>query len=419
MTKCALLIRKQLTLNNFYKYTEIVLLVETRMLSQKANNKKVLLLTFVPLELKGAGTARLAYQLADFLSKKPGIKLEVCTFSQNEERIRTSSWSYITFKGIPLKFLSDISPKMIQYILKKRKQYDVILIIGTNTTFSIVALLLKLLKRQIKIIQIPQLHKDFIFRDPIARFLFELKKWLFIYFVNFRIAQPIVIAFSDQEKDLIKLFVRNVVKQPLGIDIKRYKELASLIDNMKKHIDARKDKLILLHVGDIHRNKFPMFALEVMKVLKETLGDRVMLIAVGRIHEGHYKRLREKIRQYDLEKNICFIGLVSEDRMVEYWSKADIFVLFSASEAGPFTVLEALALGIPVVATRVGIVPELERRGMLLAVNFNDINSMVRKILMLWQNENLRRSLIEKAKKEITKYDINYLFEIIYQLIIS
>jgi glycosyltransferase involved in cell wall biosynthesis len=397
----------------------IVLLAETRMLSQKANNKKVLLLTFVPLELKGAGTARLAYQLADFLSKKPGIKLEVCTFSQNEERIRTSSWSYITFKGISLKFLGDISPKMIQYILKKRKQYDVILIIGTNTTFSIVALLLKLLKRQIKIIQIPQLHKDFIFRDPIARFLFELKKWLFIYFVNFRIAQPIVIAFSDQEKDLIKPFVRNVVKQPLGIDIKRYEEVASLIDNMKKHIDARKDKLILLHVGDIHRNKFPMFALEVMKALKETLGDKVMLIAVGRIHEGHYKKLREKIRQYDLEKNICFTGLVSEDRMVEYWSKADIFVLFSASEAGPFTVLEALALGIPVVATRVGIVPELERKGMLLAVNFNDINNMVRKILMLWQNENLRRSLIEKAKKEITKYDINYLFETIYQLIIS
>jgi len=388
------------------------------MLSQKAN-KKVLLLTFVPLELKGAGTARLAYQLADFLSKKPGIKLEVCTFSQNEERIRTSSWSYITFKGISLKFLGDISPKMIQYILKKRKQYDVILIIGTNTTFSIVALLLKLLKRQIKIIQIPQLHKDFIFRDPIARFLFELKKWLFIYFVNFGIAQPIVIAFSDQEKDLIKPFVRNVVKQPLGIDIKRYEEVASLIDNMKKHIDARKDKLILLHVGDIHRNKFPMFALEVMKVLKETLGDKVMLIAVGRIHERHYKKLREKIRQYDLEKNICFTGLVSEDRMVEYWSKADIFVLFSASEAGPFTVLEALALGIPVVATRVGIVPELERRGMLLAVNFNDVNNMVSKILMLWQNENLRRSLIEKAKKEITKYDINYLFEIIYQLIIS
>jgi len=393
-------------------------LAMARKLSQKANNKKVLLLTFVPLELKGAGTSRLAYQLADFLSKKPGIKLEVCTFSQNEERIRTSSWSYITFKGIPLKFLGDISPKMIQHILKKRKHYDVILIIGTSTTFSIVALLLKLLKRQIKIIQIPQLHKDFVFRNPIARFLFKLKKWFFIYFINFRISQPTVIAFSDQEKDLIKLFVRNVVKQPLGIDIKRYEEVASLIDNMKKHIDARKDKLILLHVGDIHRNKFPMFALEVMKVLKETLGDKVMLIAVGRIHEGHYKRLREKIRQYNLEKNICFTGLVSEDRMVEYWSKADIFVLFSASEAGPFTVLEALALGIPVVATRVGIVPELERRGMLLAVNFNDINNMVGKILMLWQNENLRRSLIEKAKKEITKYDINYLFEIIYQLII-
>jgi glycosyltransferase involved in cell wall biosynthesis len=268
-------------------------------------------------------------------------------------------------------------------------------------------------------VQIPQLHKDFIFRDLIARFLFELKKWLFIYFVNFKIAQPTVVVFSDEERDLIKRFVRNVVKQPLGIDIRRYEKVASLIEKMKKRIDARKDKLILLHVGDIHRNKFPMFALEVMKVLKETLGDRVMLIAVGRIHEGHYKRLREKIRQYNLEKNICFTGLVPEDGMVEYWSKVGIFVLFSASEAGPFTVLEALALGIPVVATRVGIVPELERKGMLLAVNFNDINDMVRKILMLWQNENLRKSLIEKAKKEIAKYDINYLFEAIYQLIIS
>ena len=391
----------------------------TWVLSQKAINRKILLLTFVPLELKGAGTSSLAYQLADFLSKKPGIELEVCTFSQSEKRIQTSSWSYIMFKGIPLKFLGDISPRMIQYILKRRKYYDVILFIGINTTFSIVALLLKLLRRQIKIIQIPQLHKDFIFRDLIARFLFELKKWLFIYFVNFKIAQPTVVAFSDEERDLIKRFVRNVVKQPLGIDIKRYEKVASLIEEMKKRIDARKDKLILLHVGDIHRNKFPMFALEVMKVLKETLGDRVMLIAVGRIHEGHYKRLREKIRQYNLEKNICFTGLVPEDGMVEYWSKADIFVLFSASEAGPFTVLETLALGIPVVATRVGIVPELERRGMLLAVKFNDINDTVRKILMLWQNENLRKSLIEKAKKEIAKYDINYLFEAIYQLIIS
>ena len=389
------------------------------MLSQKATNRKILLLTFVPLELKGAGTSSLAYQLADFLSKKPGIELEVCTFSQSEKRIQTSSWSYIMFKGIPLKFLGDISPRMIQYILKRRKYYDVILFIGINTTFSIVALLLKLLRRQIKIIQIPQLHKDFIFRDLIARFLFELKKWLFIYFVNFKIAQPTVVVFSDEERDLIKRFVRNVVKQPLGIDIRRYEKVASLIEKMKKRIDARKDKLILLHVGDIHRNKFPMFALEVMKVLKETLGDRVMLIAVGRIHEGHYKRLRKKIRQYNLEKNIYFTGLVPEDGMVEYWSKADIFVLFSASEAGPFTVLETLALGIPVVATRVGIVPELERRGMLLAVKFNDINDTVRKILMLWQNENLRKSLIEKAKKEIAKYDINYLFETIYQLIIS
>jgi glycosyltransferase involved in cell wall biosynthesis len=379
---------------------------------------KVLLISFVPLELKGAGTGNLLNQLVSFLSKKPNIKLEVCTLAQAEGINDFGSWCYATFKGLPLKFLHDVSPSMIQHVLKRRKYYDRVLIVGCSWTSTIIALLLRFTSPYIKVIQIPQIHRDFIFRDNVAKLLYKLKKWIMIYFLNFKMIQPTLIVYSCEEESIVKQFARNIIRRPLGIELEKYDKLAALI---KRGLGAKtpKEKLILLHVGDIHRNKFPIFAVEVMKSLKESADDKVELIAVGRIHERHYKKLREEIRRYGLENLIQFTGLVSEDKLLRYWLDADIFVLFSASEAGPFTVLEAMAMGVPVVATRVGIVPELEEKGMLLAVRYGDINGMVAKILRLWKDENLRNSLTKRARSELIKYDIKHFLETVYQVLIS
>jgi glycosyltransferase involved in cell wall biosynthesis len=327
-------------------------------------------------------------------------------------------WRYAAFKVLPLKFLGDLSPPMIQYILKRRKYYDRVLIVGSTWTSTITALLLRLTSSHIKVIQIPQMHRDFIFRDNVAKLLYKLKKWIMIFLLNFKIVQPTLIVFSREEESIVKPFAHNIIKRPLGIDLERYVELATLI---KRRLGAKppKEKLILLHVGDIHRNKFPIFAVEVMKTLKESVGAKVKLIAVGRIHDKHYKRLREEIRRYGLEDVIEFTGLVPKDELPNYWWYADIFVLFSASEAGPFTVLEAMAMGVPVVATRVGIVPELEEKGTLLAVRYGDVNGMVAKILRLWKDENLRNTLAKRARSELIKYDIRYFLETVYQVLIS
>lgn len=376
---------------------------------------RVLLLSFVPLDLGGAGTSRLVNQLVNFLLKKPAIEqLIVCALGPVGKKTFSSRYCYLTFKGFRLKFLQDISPSMVQYVLRNRKHCCLrVLIVGCSLTCIFIALLLRLFSPEVRIVQIPQLHRDFIFRDKIAKFLYKLKKWLFIYLINFKIVQPTLIVYSREEEKMVVPFARNIIRRSLGIDLEKYTKIRKELN-----IKAHNEKLTLLHIGDIHRNKFPIFALEVMKALKELTNNRVRLIAVGRIHKGHYKKLREKMRSYGLENIIQFTGLVSEDDLLKYWRSADVFVLFSASEAGPYVVLEAMAHGIPVVATRVGIVPELEARGMLLAANYGDVDGMVNKIIKLWKDEKLRSSLIRKATDQLPSYDTKYFLEVVYQTLI-
>ncbi|HMN19545.1 MAG TPA: glycosyltransferase family 4 protein [Candidatus Moranbacteria bacterium] len=82
------------------------------------------------------------------------------------------------------------------------------------------------------------------------------------------------------------------------------------------------------------------------------------------IGEGNEKKsLENLVRSLHLERHVRFLGLISHARLPQYYREADVFVLPSLNEGMSNTVLEALASGLPIVATRTGGTEELVSDG--------------------------------------------------------
>lgn len=117
--------------------------------------------------------------------------------------------------------------------------------------------------------------------------------------------------------------------------------------------------------------------------------------------------LEQLVRVRGLESMVIFAGFQTD---IEYWLPAlDSFVLPSLTEGTPMALLEAMAVGVPVVATAVGGVPMVVTDGVNgLLVPPGRVGPISDKIQMLIENPDLKRRLsIEGLNTIKTKYDIH------------
>lgn len=119
------------------------------------------------------------------------------------------------------------------------------------------------------------------------------------------------------------------------------------------------------------------------------------------------QKLKKLARDLNVEGLVEFVGQVEPERIPEYLSSADIFVRPSRSEGLGTSFLEAMAAGLPVVATRVGGIPDfLTDHENGLFVKVEDPKDLAKKITMLMHKEELRRSLGANGRKLVEeKYD--------------
>lgn len=123
-----------------------------------------------------------------------------------------------------------------------------------------------------------------------------------------------------------------------------------------------------------------------------------LLVVVG---DGPLKlKMQELAKKLSIDKNIVFLGYRRDvEKLV---SDFDVFVLPSVSEGLGLSLLEAMALGKPVIATEVGGIPEViknESNGLL--VNPRDEGALALGILRILSSKDFSRSLAESAKKTV------------------
>lgn len=138
-------------------------------------------------------------------------------------------------------------------------------------------------------------------------------------------------------------------------------------------IDARRTRReagldgrpILLWVGRLGVEKRPLLFLDVAEAVAARLDVQVVIVGTGPLLEP----LRARVASGSLADRATLITNMARDKLAGYYAMADMLVLTSEVEGMPLVVLEALAMGCPVAATRVGdiaCVVETGRNGLLV-----------------------------------------------------
>ncbi|MDO8565325.1 MAG: glycosyltransferase [bacterium] len=114
------------------------------------------------------------------------------------------------------------------------------------------------------------------------------------------------------------------------------------------------------------------------------------------------ENLKELADTLEINESVKFLGYVNNVK--EYLDTFDIFCLPSRSEALPYSLLETGAVGLPVIATRVGGIPEIIETGVNgILIEPGNPEELFSSFLLLSQDAGLRKRLGEALKETVLK----------------
>jgi len=168
-----------------------------------------------------------------------------------------------------------------------------------------------------------------------------------------------------------------------------------------RSIFARPDEKIIMHMSNYRPVKNATDVVRIFKMINDEIPSRLVLIGDGP-DAPNVLRLAEKL---GLKDRTLFLG--GQDTVETILCKADLFLLPSASEAFGLAALEALASGVPVVASIVGGLPELVKDGKVgYLAPIADVETMARRALEILSSPDLHRTMAENARKlTVEKFD--------------
>ena len=373
---------------------------------------KVCLVTNIyPPDFVG-GPGEVVYNLQKYLLKQ-GIETYVFTCGSNDKRYPKTIRTYGSKQLFPA-----ISPFYFKTI--DRFQFD-IMNFHAESGMGIAPLMS--LKRSTKIIT--TLHSEVLTeskstkpvkisglviekprtKELVAKNFLSLIKLTGIY-VELAVSDRIIAVSEKTKEDFLRQHQIPKNKMTVihnGVDCEKFNPKISR-ESIRTTYSLSDSPLILTIGGNIllKGTIFALFALsKIMKVL-----PKVKLIVIG-VDEKNIKRLYPLIKNLGIQDNVILLGRIPNYKMPLYYSSSDLVLLPSLSENFPVVALEAMSSGKPVIASRVGGIPELvsnNENGIL--VSPGNVEQLVEALLRLLENQSLRNRLGNMGRKLVEeKYD--------------
>ena len=212
-----------------------------------------------------------------------------------------------------------------------------------------------------------------------------------------------ILCVSDKIAEIVKAGISNPdICQTVysGIDLSKFKQ-SSKSNVLKKRFELD-DKVKLIGntsaLAD-HKDYFTFVdtAEEIMKI-KENL--HFVIFGTGPEEEGIKKYVKER----GLDSKITFVGFV--DNIPELLPELDVFLMTSKTEGLGTSLLDAMAAGVPIVATAAGGIPELvhhEETGLM--ADIKGFQTLASYVIQLLDDEELKNRIVTNSFRLVQKFD--------------
>jgi len=193
------------------------------------------------------------------------------------------------------------------------------------------------------------------------------------------------------------------------------------LDNFHKSIDVKKKKIelglrhediVIGNVGSLYPVKGQIYLLKAAKIVLQKFPNvKFIIVGAGKLEN----KLKEEAKNLNIADHMLFLGFREDTH--ELLKVMDIFVLSSISEGFPLSLIEAMAAGLPVVATDVGGIREVYELGAdIRLVKAEDPHALAQAIKGLIRDRNFKSqrnhelacryfSVENMVKNYVTLYD--------------
>jgi glycosyltransferase involved in cell wall biosynthesis len=177
----------------------------------------------------------------------------------------------------------------------------------------------------------------------------------------------------------------------------------------KQELSIRDEQKVLLFVHRLSKRKGAHYLPAILDGLRDQ--DVVLLIA----GEGpERKELEQRFTVLGLKDRVKFLGPVPQENIMDYYAIADAFVMPSEEEGFPHVLLEAMAAGVPFVASDVGgVVDMTPSAARSFIVSAGDIPAYIEKINLLLDMPAENRDKLGRGFQDfVTRYDLSAVIKI-------
>ena len=214
--------------------------------------------------------------------------------------------------------------------------------------------------------------------------------------------------FICLSKDMFKKLIA------LGVNKNHVAIIPNFVDESFFNVSSNRSGNVILFIGGLKYVKGVDVLIEAFHILCRRFKNlQLRIVGDGKMRD----KLMERINLLNLNSHVKILGYMPYYSVKDQLSEASIFVVPSRSEGLPNALLQAMAAGLPIVATRVGGIPSLIRDGenglLVTAGNPEELAEAIEKLLI---NRDLAERIGRNARRKAEEYRVERIVKLYEEL---